>query len=161
MQLKESSVLLTTYTGESLELLGQVEVPVKYKAQNLKLPILVTKGAGPTLMGRDWLARLKLDWKGIFQLQESSNLDRILAKYSAVFSEGLGLLKGPSVKIQVKENARPRFYKARSVPYVYKAKVEEELDQLQREGVISPVQFSEWAAPIVPVVKRGGSIRVW
>ena len=28
------------------------------------------------------------------------------------------------------------------------------------EGVLEAVQFSEWAAPIVPVVTRDGSIRV-
>ena len=33
-----------------------------------------------------------------------------------------------------------------------------ELERLEREGVIEPVQFSDWAAPIVPVVKRDGSI---
>ena len=30
------------------------------------------------------------------------------------------------------------------------------LQQLQKQGIISPVQFSSWAAPIVPVLKRNG-----
>ena len=32
-------------------------------------------------------------------------------------------------------------------------KVEEELDHLVQEGILEPVLFSEWAAPIVPVIK--------
>jgi len=48
--------------------------------------------------------------------------------------------------------------KARSVPYALKAKVEQELERLQGEGIISPVEFSEWAAPIVPVVKSNVSV---
>ena len=36
----------------------------------------------------------------------------------------------------------------------------QELERLERAGVIEPVHFSEWAAPIVPVLKRDGSVRV-
>ena len=50
--------------------------------------------------------------------------------------------------------------KARPVPYALKAKVELELDRLQSEGILSPVEFSEWAAPIVPVVKQDGTVRI-
>jgi len=38
--------------------------------------------------------------------------------------------------------------------------VEEELSRLETSGVIKPVQFTKWAAPIVPVVKQDGSFRV-
>ena len=38
--------------------------------------------------------------------------------------------------------------------------MEEALERLENEGIIEPIGFSEWAAPIVPVVKRDGSIRV-
>ena len=41
-----------------------------------------------------------------------------------------------------------------------KTSVEKELEKLQRENVISPVQFSDWAAPVVPVVKGDGSVRI-
>ena len=39
-------------------------------------------------------------------------------------------------------------------------KVEEELDRLLSEGTILPVEFSEWASPIVPIVKSDGTIRI-
>ena len=50
--------------------------------------------------------------------------------------------------------------KARPVPYAMKAPLEQELERLKKEGIITPVQFSEWAAPIVPIVKSDGSVRV-
>ena len=39
-----------------------------------------------------------------------------------------------------------------------KSKVEEELERLEREGIIQPVQYVEWAAPIVPVLKADGKL---
>ena len=43
--------------------------------------------------------------------------------------------------------------KARSVPYAIRPLVEEELQRLNKEGIIEPVAFADWAAPIVPVFK--------
>ena len=40
------------------------------------------------------------------------------------------------------------------------SKVDQELERLEQAGVIKPVQFADWAAPIVPVAKRDSSIRI-
>jgi len=45
------------------------------------------------------------------------------------------------------------FFKACSMPYALRQKVEHELERLQNQDVITPVPHSDWAAPIVPVVK--------
>ena len=39
------------------------------------------------------------------------------------------------------------------MPYALRHIVEGELEQQQKEGIIAPVQFADWAAPIVPVMK--------
>ncbi len=39
-------------------------------------------------------------------------------------------------------------------------KVENELDHLEKEGVIEKVQAADWAAPIVPVMKQDGSVQI-
>ena len=76
----------------------------------------------------------------------------------------LGTLNGPKANIYVEPNTEPKYMKACAVPYTLKAKVEQELERLQGEGIISPVEFSEWAAPIIapiiPVVKSNGSLRI-
>ena len=84
----------------------------------------------------------------------------MLNAHEDVFGEGLGAPKGTQAKIYVYPGATPKFVNARPVPCELKAKVEQELDCLQNDGIISPVGFSEWAAPIVPVVKQDGSVRI-
>ena len=39
--------------------------------------------------------------------------------------------------------------------------VEKELERLQLQGIIARVKFSNWAAPIVPVLKKDGGIRIY
>ena len=62
--------------------------------------------------------------------------------------------------IRMDPAAQPRFCKPRAVPYSLKEKVEKELDRLLKQGVIEKINFSEWAAPIVPVMKKDGSVRI-
>ena len=42
-----------------------------------------------------------------------------------------------------------------------KDKIELELDQLEKDGIIKKVQYADWAAPIMPVLKADGkSLRI-
>ena len=45
------------------------------------------------------------------------------------------------------------------MPYALKPKVEE-LRRLQNEGILTKVEWSEWATPIVPVPQQDGSVRL-
>ena len=87
-------------------------------------------------------------------------LEEILNRHTEVFNEGLGQLKNFKAKINVDMEAQPRFCKPRPVPYAVKPLVERELQRLQDDKIIEPVQYAEWAAPIVPVRKPDGSIRI-
>ena len=65
-----------------------------------------------------------------------------------------------TAKIGVQAGASPRFYKPRSISYFLKEKVEKELHRLQEQRIIRPVPFSDWAAPIIPVPKSDGNVRI-
>ena len=163
--LEPVSIPLQTYTGEKLTVLGSIKLSVKYayKDQQQDLSLLVIAGSGPSLIGRDWMRRIQFDWKsfGLFKVHAmQSKLDDVLNKHPDIFKDELGLIKSTTAKIHIDSQSQPRFCNPRPVPYALRTKVEQELDRLEKSGIIEPVQFSEWAAPIVPVVKRHGAIRV-
>ena len=58
------------------------------------------------------------------------------------------------------DGARPKFFKPRPVPFALRERVEQELDRLERDGVLEQTHYSEWAALIVAVPKSDGKIRL-
>ena len=42
---------------------GQADVKITYKSQVVIMPLVVVKGQGPILFDRNWLQKIKLDWK--------------------------------------------------------------------------------------------------
>ena len=81
-------------------------------------------------------------------------------QHNALFKDELGTVKNTTAKFNIDPQVKPKFFKARPVPYALRPKVEAQLEKLEAAGIIRPVQFSQWAAPIVPVLKRDGSIRI-
>ena len=89
-----------------------------------------------------------------------NSLQTVLSNHTAVFADELGCVKGVKAKIYVNSEARPRFCKPRSVPFAFREKVNKELECLEKTGVIEPVQNADWAAPIVPLLKKDGSVHI-
>ena len=168
VKLAKSHVTLKTYTGQKVTPKGEMKCNVKFKGQEKELTLQVVETPGPALFGRDWLSKIQLDWGEIKTLKLSQTpkgviqhkVDQLLQKYESVFSEGVGTLKGHKADLKVEENCQPSFHKPRQVPYALRPKVEAELTRLEKEGILSKVEYSEWATPIVPVVKRNGSVRL-
>ena len=156
-KLQKSKVTLKTYTGELVQPEGVGWVDVVYKQQRCRLPVTVVKGNVPMLFGRDWLAKLKLDWGELFPavavnaLQPNSRVEALAAEFPEVFSDKLGCLKDFKVHIPVPEGVQPRFFKPRPVRHALRGRVEEELDKLEEQGVWRKVQYARWVAPSVPV----------
>lgn len=161
--LEVARVKLKTYTGELMPVLGQFEAKVSYDGQTEVLSLIVVKGEGPSLCGRNWLQKLSLNWrkiKHVSQVQQVTSIEEVLESCSEVFKEELGTLRGLKAKIRVNPEISPRFCKARPLPFSMKAQVDAELDRLEKAGIITPVKYSEWAAPIVPVVKKDKTLRL-
>ena len=162
VELKKSDIVLKTYTAESMEVVGEIDVEVEYQGQTEKLVLVVVSDNGPTLLGRNWLQVIKLNWNQIAhtRLDQVKCLDALLAKFSDVISDKLGTMTHHRAKLYLKENATPKFCKARPVPFAVQQQIEEELNRLQSQGIIEPVSHSEWATPVVPFPKKNGKLRL-
>ena len=162
--LQKSQILLQTYTGEKMEVLGELQVDVKYKKQSKSLMLVVVGGSGPSLFGRNWLEQIRLDWKtiGAIAMEHKSpmGIDELCAKYSNVFKEELGMICPFKAHLEIDDRASPRFCKARTVPYSIREAVEQELDRLEAEGTLERVDHSEWETPVVVVPKSDGHYRI-
>ena len=67
-------------------MLGTVDVLAKYGGQEATLPMLVVKGEESSLLGWNWLKKLRLNWHKTFWLHNAS-LNEVLEKYKAVLSQ--------------------------------------------------------------------------
>ena len=169
-KIHKTSTKFKTLTGESLKVHGKVYVRVKGvdgKSQKVPLYVIGEKGKFyPSLLGRDWLGQVKLDWQKIFgvkNVQSNSDipnsLEQEIANYE-VFKEERGCIEKVKVKLELAEGAEPKFYKPRPVPFAIKDKVADELNKMVKDGVLEKVDYSNWATPIVPVRKPSGEVRV-
>ena len=71
---------------------------------------------------------------------KSKRLASVLDKHQIFFSDGLHTLKDYVAKIMIEPGMQPCFCKARPIPYALRGQVDEELERLEREGIITPVQ---------------------
>ena len=133
VKLKPSSLLLKTYTGERMQILGTLAVKVCYRPFDLEL--VVVSGDAPCLMGRDWLQVIRLDWPLIaIVLQGASTraVKGVLDNYPDVFTEGLGTIYPFKATLFVVKDAKLRFHRARPIPFALKSHVKEKLNRLEQ-----------------------------
>ncbi|KAL5267338.1 hypothetical protein ACHWQZ_G004399 [Mnemiopsis leidyi] len=79
---------------------------------------------------------------------------------SKVFETGVGEVVGYEAQLQLKDDHKPVFRKARTVPYALKEKIEETLDKMVEDKILTPVEHSQFASPIVPVLKPDSTVRI-
>lgn len=163
-KLNSPTVNLVDYNGNSIKCLGECAVNVVHGKDEFKGTIYVTKNKA-SLLGADWIQKLQnVNWNSLLvgNLNKSvCNVDLILAQFSNVFDNvPEDKVKNKRATLVLKANAVPKFCRPRRVPYAIKSVVEAEIDRLVKFGFWTPTTESEWATPLVPVVKADNSVRL-
>ena len=166
---------LCGYENNSMEPRGQLEnLTIALNGETKTLNCLILKGDKMPLIGRQWLKAFGLwplnvpkhtDITGkytceINKLEVNNVRDKLLSEFGTLFSETPGIYNKREIKLQVKPNTKPVVFRARQVPYAIKPKVEEEIERLLKLGHLEKVEASDWATPIVPVLKGNGNVRI-
>ena len=118
-KLRPSKLKLKTYTIEPKKVAGTLKVKVQYEDQLKNLALVVTAGNGPSLLGRNWLNHINLNWKKLFTVCTArfGSLYALMQRHRQLFAEGVGTVEPYKVSLKVQQEAEPRFLKPRPVSF--------------------------------------------
>lgn len=167
LKISKSSRVFRTYSGNTILPIGTIKVTVIFKNKNFLLDLFILPGNSYPIMGRNWLNKLQIMKLNIDSVTVSINsmcdkfaLNEIQKKFKRVFMKEPGICSKHKLSLKLKVDAKPIFCKPRPVPFALRSKIEEEIVRLTNSNIIESVGSSEWATPIVPVVKSNGDIRL-
>ncbi|XP_011859199.1 PREDICTED: uncharacterized protein K02A2.6-like [Vollenhovia emeryi] len=160
----QTDLSLIAYCKTIVKILGFIEVYVQCNKTRKKLNIYITELEKEPLLGREWIRQLKCqrgvpDFLGCNALESyninaqetTSQLQFILQQYKDLGAPTLAKITGIQARLTRKPNVTPVFLKARAVPFRLIPLLERELSELEQAGILTKVENSEWATPIVPL----------
>ncbi|XP_062549099.1 uncharacterized protein LOC134213789 isoform X2 [Armigeres subalbatus] len=164
---------LVVVNGSSISVIGQIYVKVELNGMHAETNLIILKTSKDftPLLGRNWLKLFYPNWKDGFKQFHSlksitcmetpeQQLSTIRQRYAKVFDEDLTEpITGYEAELTFKSE-QPIFKKAYQVPYKIKDKFLKHLELLERQDVITPVLASEWASPVIAIIKKDGEIRM-
>lgn len=169
---ESTPVSFRSYSDHIIKPKGKVTLSVSYKNKTLKNDLYIVPHGYEALLGRMWIRGLGINLDDIDHCRPtlsrnpdninmvSTALHDILQRYSAIFEEKVGCAPNVTVKLHLREDAKPIFIKQRDVPFALRERVEKELKTLESQDIITPVATSDWGSPLVVIAKPDGGVRL-
>lgn len=150
-------------SGGVLEILGKFDARLKLHKREGTGACYVAK-TELNLLGSDWMESLDL-WnipisKVCHKIDTSSLENEVMSKFPKLFTAGLGKCNRMKASLTLKPGTKPIFRKKRPVPFAAAHEIEKELKRLQLLEVLTPISYSQYAAPLVVVKKKDGRLRI-
>lgn len=150
--------------GRALPTLGFFHASLVTESRAEKAPhhtVYVVRGLQTPLLGRPAIQALHL-LSQINSVSTSGLPESTVAKTFPSLFSGLGVVKGPPHQIRLRDDATPySLLTPRRVPLPMVDKVAEELQRMERQGIIRKIdEPTDWCAGMVVVPKPNGSLRI-
>lgn len=150
-------------SSNSMTFIKEFDASVKFGEQHLSTTIMVTQNPHLNVLGADLMQKFGFFDRPINEVCLAVKTDfsqTIQREFPELFSDTPGLVDKFLPKLNLIEGSTKIFRAKRPVPFAVMKPVENELNRLVKLNIIEPVEYAEYAAPIVSVRKQSGSIRV-
>lgn len=158
-RIEHSSVLINDVHGKISKAYGKIQLECKYREvqHRIEFQVLDTNKE-VNLLGR----KSSVDFNLIARVYSvhKTECEELLRKYKDAFDGTVGCIPG-EFNITVDPNVEPVISPPRPVPAPLRAKVKQELDHLEKSGIIAKVtKPTQWVNPMVCVSKPNDRVRI-
>lgn len=163
INLKKYNKIVKGYGGQILKVKGVMFGLINFNNISKEFGFVIIENGEGSVVGKDFfkefdIKEIKLNSINVSSKNKNSNIPE---EFVDLFQNNYGKLKNVKVKLELKDdNCHPVFVKARSIPFAFEKEVEKQLKSLERDGIISKVESTEWGTPLVPIMKENGRIRI-
>lgn len=144
-RLQPTTLQLVTFCKTSVKVIGVLPVMVFWRDSRVKLNLYVTNVERESLLGREWIRRLRLPLfdtvNTVNTLRDNTNVQitKLPQRYREKLDPVSTKIRGIQASLITKENIKPVFLKARTVPFKLLPLVEQELQTLVQDGILEKV----------------------
>ena len=155
-----SETILKLYDGSTIAPEGQIQVDIAVGDKKAKGQLLVVKSGCKMLLGRDMMEALGFKIVQVNSVEVNDELQKVIKQHQALFDGTLGKYKHEKIDLKIIDEVKPVFCKPRVVPFAFKKKISEQLDEIEQKGMLTKVKSCPWGTPLVPIPKKDGGLRL-